>query len=71
MADLDPTEFIEALEEHLKTLNKDNLSIKEAMEASLLVYSEASLKDIEELEAKLDEDEPDLDEDEENLLYFK
>ncbi len=59
------------MDEHLNTINEEDLTIRQTVDAFLFVYSESTFDEIEELEKKVDEHDMELTEDEENLLYFK
>lgn len=53
ISDIDSTEFVKTLEEHLSKENKETFNHYESVTYLLVVYSESSLEEISALEDKL------------------
>ncbi len=71
ISDIQPQEFVDALKEHYNTITGDFLTLKQATQAILMIYSESDMETIAALDEKENKNDVDIDDDEENLLYFK
>jgi hypothetical protein len=70
MHQMETQEFVEALEDYFTKVGKDKITKREAADIFMMVYLGLSVPEVEEIEAKINNDSK-LTEDEEHFKFFK